>query len=212
MGLRAPERRSPARSGQPRPGPAPAGRAGLRRPRISQRRFRQMPARARSRLRGQLGVPGQLSVPGRPRAEAAGDGCVRHPEPPPGLRVGDALAAPGRGPLPAGFFQLAGPSPLPAGQCRRPAADRDVMPGRHVVLGQAQHRRDPPAREPQPPQHRDRDIPHHRVAGRVIKQHHAASRDQHPAIRLVRAQVRRLGHALQDRRYRRAHAAMIPEF
>jgi len=75
---------------------------------------------------------------------------VRHAEAVPGLRVGDTLPAPGGSPLPAGLFQLAGPSPPSPGQRRRPAAHRDVMPRGHVVLGQAQYRRDPPAREPSP--------------------------------------------------------------
>jgi hypothetical protein len=74
---------------------------------------------------------------------------------------------------------------------------------RDIRLRQAQHRRDHPAPEPQLPQRRQRDVPHHDVPGRVLEQHHLPGRDHAPAIMLAHAKVAGLWHALQDGRNRR---------
>jgi len=74
---------------------------------------------------------------------------------------------------------------------------------RDIRLRQAQHRRDHPAPEPQLPQRRQRDVPHHDVPGRILEQHHRPGRDHAPAIVLAHAKVAGLWHARQDGRNRR---------
>jgi hypothetical protein len=90
------------------------------------------------------------------------------------------------------------------------SASRRAVQRRDVRLRQAQHRRDRPAPEPQLPQHRQRDVPHHDIPGRVVEQHHRPGRDHAPAIVLVHAKVTGLWHALQDGRNRRWHATSLP--
>ncbi len=145
------------------------------------------------------------------RAQAAADRGIRHAEPPADLRVAGALLPPCPGLLPLRRGHL--PRPAPAvlhGQGRRPVPLRRAVQCRDVRLRQAQRRGDRPAPEPQLPQHRQRDVPHHDVAGRVVEQDHRPGCDHAPAIVLVHAEVTGLWHALQDGRNRRWHATSLP--
>ena len=145
------------------------------------------------------------------RAQAAADRGIRHAEPPADLRVAGALLPPCPGllPLRRGHLPRRAPAVL-HGQGRRPVPLRRAVQRRDVRLRQAQRRGDRPAPEPQLPQHRQRDVPHHDVAGRVVEQDHRPGCDHAPAIVLVHAQVTGLWHALQDGRNRRWHATSLP--
>ena len=151
--------------------------------------------------------------PGRPRAQAAADRGMRHPQPPADLRIRQPLTAPAGRVRPVRLCQLAGPArPRIADQRRRPLPQRRVVQGGDIAFGQPQHRRDPPAGEPQLPQRRKSHVAHHRVRRVVAEQRSAAHGDHAPAIGPVQAQVAGHGHALQHRRHRRRHASILPEF
>ena len=104
--------------------------------------------------------PGVRRRPARP--QPAADRGVRHLQPPPDLRVTGALRPPRPGllPLRRGHLPRRARAVMPD-QRRRPVPLRRVPQRRDVVLRQPQHRRDHPAPEPQLPQRRQRDVPHH---------------------------------------------------
>ena len=174
-------RRAPA---VPRRGPAGARCARQSRPGIAAAGPGSGPADPGSARR--LWLRGKFLLPREPRARPR-----RRAARPRGPGGGRPWCAPppaaGRSPRPTApararrrvSSQSARPAcrqarPRIADQRRRPLPQRRVVQGGDIAFGQPQHRRDPPAGEPQLPQRRKSHVAHHRVRRVVAEQRSAA--------------------------------------